>query len=205
MGLVVTKRLVELMGGEIGVHSTRGHGSVFHVDLPAAPPLAPRALREFAPLDATWLVEATHPLSVIDDGVNESMVRTPPLATVLCVDDDPASLRLVQQLLSTLPHVQLLTASNGRLGVEMALAHAPSVIVMDNNMPEMTGRDAQARLRADARTAAIPVIALSANAMPGAADASLAAGFFRYVTKPFEVAELLRAVSDALARTRARV
>ncbi len=204
IGLVVTKRLVELMGGQIGVHSTRDHGSVFSVELPIAQAAPVRALREFEPIDASWLVEATNPFGIVDDDMPHALGGPPQHATILCVDDDPASLRLVQQVLSTLPQVQLLTASNGRLGVEMALAHAPSVIVMDNNMPEMSGREAQARLHADPRTAAIPVIALSANAMPGAAAASIAAGFFGYVTKPFEVAELLRTVSDALVRARAR-
>lgn len=199
----MTKRLVELMGGVIGVHSTPERGSVFSVELPVAPAAAPRLLHEFEPPDASWLVAAANPLGLVDDAEEAAIGTGPELATVLCVDDDPASLRLVQQVLSTLPQVQLLTASNGRLGVEMALAHAPSVIVMDNNMPEMSGREAQARLRADPRTAAIPVIALSANAMPGAATASLAAGFFRYVTKPFPVAELLQAVGDGLAQARA--
>ncbi len=201
IGLVVTKRLVELMGGEIGVHSTEGQGSVFRVDLPlaAASARAAQPSRESEPFDAG------RPSMIPHGGArHDAPSHAPPLATVLCVDDDPASLRLVQQVLATLPRVQLLTASNGRLGVEMALAHAPTVIVLDNNMPELNGREAQARLRADPRTAAIPVVALSANAMPGAAAASLAAGFFRYVTKPFEVADLLGAVNDALAVARAR-
>jgi CheY-like chemotaxis protein len=123
---------------------------------------------------------------------------------VLCVDDDPASLRLVQEVLASVPDVQILTASNGRLGVEMALAHAPALIVMDNNMPELTGREARELLLADPRTAHVPVIALSANAMPGAAAEGLAAGFYRYLTKPFDFAELRSAVAEALALSRGR-
>jgi PAS domain S-box-containing protein len=186
IGLVVTRRLVELMGGTIGVESIPGAGSTFFIDLPLAAPAADGV--------AAALPAAAAPAAPAEPASARS-------ATVLCVDDDPVSLRLVQQVLSGLPGVQLLTASNGRLGVEMAFAHAPSVIVMDNNMPEMSGREAQALLRADPRTAAIPVIALSANAMPGAADAGLAAGFFRYLTKPFDFAELLRAVGDGLRRS----
>ena len=73
------------------------------------------------------------------------------------------------------------------------------------NMPEMSGREAQERLRADPHTAAIPVIAASANAMPGEATAGLAAGYFRYLTKPFDVVDLLQAVGDGLAEARARM
>ena len=83
-------------------------------------------------------------------------------------------------------------------GVALAQAHLPAAILMDSSMPEMTGREAQALLHGDPRTAAIPVIALTANAMPGALDAGVAAGFFRYITKPFDPAELLAALDDAL-------
>jgi PAS domain S-box-containing protein len=189
IGLVVTRRLVELMGGTIAVQSTPGVGSVFFVELPIADAAAGRS-------DAP--TAALRPAAPPASGPGGAAV--PGIATVLCVDDDPACLRLVSEVLAVVPDVQLLTASNGRLGVEMALAHAPALIVMDNNMPEMSGREAQALLRSDPRTAAIPVIALSANAMPGAEAEGLAAGFFRYLTKPFDFAELRRAVGDALTR-----
>jgi PAS domain S-box-containing protein len=192
IGLVVTRRLVELMGGAITVQSTPGMGSVFFVELPVAE------------VEAAADAPAAALRPALPAGAGPAGPALPEIATVLCVDDDPASLRLVREVLAAVPDVQLLTASNGRLGVEMALAHAPALIVMDNNMPEMSGREAQALLRADPRTAGIPVIALSANAMPGAEAEGLAAGFFRYLTKPFDFAELRRAVGDALASARAR-
>jgi PAS domain S-box-containing protein len=191
IGLVVTKQLVELMGGSIVARSTPGVGSVFFVELPAA---------DVAELEAGLPPAAEAEGARAAESPAAPEPASPHLATVLCVDDDPMSLRLVREVLAVVPDVQLLTASNGRLGVEMALAHSPALIVMDNNMPEMSGREAQAVLRADARTANIPVIALSANAMPGAEAEGLAAGFFRYLTKPFDFGELRRAVRDALAR-----
>ena len=201
IGLVVTKRLVELMGGRIGVTSEPGVGSVFYVELPQSAAAPVRAMLDFDDADHAWLVA---PVNLNDQ---MQLLRTglaDEVATILCVDDDVASLRLLQQVLATLPNVNLITASNGRLGVEMALARVPSLVVMDNNMPEMSGRQAQERLRSDPRTAGIPVIAVSANAMPGEAAAGLEAGFFRYLTKPFDVVDLLQAVGDGLAETRAR-
>ena len=201
IGLVVTKRLVELMGGRIGVTSELGVGSVFYVDLPQSAAAPVRALLDFDDADRAWLVAPVNTndqMRLLSTGLAEED------ATILCVDDDAASLRLVQQVLATLPNVRLLAASNGRMGLEMALAHAPSLVVMDNTMPEMSGREAQERLRSDSRTAGIPVIAVSANAMPGEAAAGLEAGFFRYLTKPFDVVDLLQAVGDGLAESRAR-
>ena len=199
IGLVVTKRLVELMGGRMGVTSEVSVGSVFWFELPCAEPRSAPGLAPPGETGYAWLagsVEAGDQWRLLQTGLADVQ------GTVLCVDDNAASLRLLQQVLGTLPRLNLVSASNGRLGVEMALAHAPSLIVMDQNMPEMDGREALRCLRADARTAAIPVIALSANAMPDDIASGLDAGFFRYLTKPFEVPELLQAVGEALADAR---
>ena len=125
-------------------------------------------------------------------------------ATVLYVEDNRASLKLVEELLAARGGIRLLSANNGQTGVEMAREHQPDVILMDNNMPQMTGREAQAILHKDPRTAHIPIIALTANAMPEAQAAGLAAGFFRYLTKPLEPRRLLDALDSALATTRQR-
>jgi PAS domain S-box-containing protein len=191
IGLVLTKRMVELMGGEIGVHSAPGLGSVFWIELPGASALGELPTGEPPPAFSTT------GSGIAGDAANA-------MATVLCVEDNPASLRLVQEVLASRPDVQLLSASNGRLGVELARMHLPAVILMDNNMPEMSGREAHAILRNDPRTADIPVIALSANATAGAAENGQAAGFFRYLTKPFDVDKLLVAVDDALELARSR-
>jgi signal transduction histidine kinase/ActR/RegA family two-component response regulator len=186
IGLVVTQRLVELMSGRIGVQSTPGQGSVFWVELQASDlPALPRA-------ETDWgaLTELASPR------------RGEPPATVLYVEDNPASLRLVQELLRTRSDVRLLSANDGRAGVNLALAEQPDVILMDNNMPNMSGREAQSILKQDPRTAHIPVIALTANAMPDAAASGLAAGFFRYLTKPLNAALLMDALDSALATAR---
>jgi signal transduction histidine kinase/CheY-like chemotaxis protein len=188
IGLVVTQRLVELMGGEIGAHSAPGQGSTFWVDLRAsempAPPPAETDWGALPELAAPHASEAT--------------------ATVLYVEDNPASRRLVQELLGTRQDLRLLSATDGRAGLEMAFAERPDIILMDNNMPTLSGREAQSLLRRDPRTAHIPVIALTANAMPEAATASLAAGYFRYLTKPLNAAALMAALDDALRVTRQR-
>ncbi|WP_374566612.1 ATP-binding protein [Ideonella sp.] len=186
IGLVLTKRLVELMNGEIGASSTPQVGSVFWIELPAA--AAPRASTGSAPEHAT---PAT---------ARQAQEDEPPL-TALCVDDHPASQMLVEEILRHRPRLKLLKADNGQLGVEMARAHRPAVIFMDNNMPGMSGRQAQRILRSDPRTAHIPIIALTASAMAGDVDSGVAAGFFRYLTKPVDVGQLLAAVDDALGHT----
>jgi CheY-like chemotaxis protein len=117
---------------------------------------------------------------------------------VLCVEDNPASVDLIQALLMARPDVRLLTADNGQRGVELARQQLPDVILMDNNMPVLSGTEAQAMLRSDPRTSHIPVIAISANAMPVGVEKGLAAGFFRYLTKPLDLHALGQALDEAL-------
>lgn len=193
IGLVVTKRLVELMGGSIGVKSEPGIGSTFWIDLTLANALANAPA---ASTDASSQAAAGSTPMASDAGA--------PRASILYVEDNEASRKLVEAVLAARGGVRLLIATDGLSGVEMARRHRPDVILMDNNMPAMSGREAQAILRDDPRTAGIPVIALTANAMPDAAAASLAAGFFRYLTKPIDVAQLLEALDSALAEGRPR-
>ncbi len=182
IGLVVTRSLVELMEGRMGVESSPGLGSTFWLTLPgesewSSPPADAAAL---SPSPASAPAE---------------------VATILCVDDDAASLRLVQDLLATRRDVAVITATNGRIGVELALAHRPSAIVMDNNMPEMTGTEARRVLRADPRTADIPIIALSASTPP-ASEPGDSGPRPRYVSKPFEIHAFLGAIDAALEDAR---
>ncbi|MBA3404866.1 MAG: PAS domain S-box protein [Gemmatimonadaceae bacterium] len=174
IGLVVTKRLVELMGGAIGVHSTVGAGSVFWIELISA--AAPQFAVEEGEAAAFAAAQVSH-------GAR--------LRTLLCVEDNPANLKLVEGLIARCPDLRLLTAVNGILGIELARASQPEMILMDVNLPDIGGIEAMTILRDDPLTAHIPIVALSANAMPGDIKKGLDAGFFRYLTKPIKVNEFM--------------
>ena len=181
IGLVVTKRLIELMGGAIGVGSAVGVGSVFWIEfkLTAAPRFD--------------IQETEHEMlerPLVSDG---TLMRT-----LLYVEDNPANLELVQQLLARRSDLRMLSAADGNLGIEFARAHQPDVILMDINLPGINGLDAMKILRADPLTAHIPVIAVSANALPRDIEMCIAAGFFDYLTKPIMLDKLVRKIDSAL-------
>jgi len=123
-----------------------------------------------------------------------------PLRKVLYVEDNPANLMLITELLSRRPEICMLSARDGRRGVELAQATQPDVILMDINLPGISGVTALTILAADPITAHIPVIAISANAMARDIEKGLNAGFFRYLTKPIKVNEFMEALDLALVR-----
>jgi len=114
------------------------------------------------------------------------------------VEDNPANLRLVQEIIGLRPDLQLLTAADAGLGIEIARAHQPDLILMDLNLPGISGRQALRILRLDPLTAHIPVIALTANAMPRDVEKGLAEGFVSYLTKPIDIGKFLASVDQAL-------
>jgi CheY-like chemotaxis protein len=118
--------------------------------------------------------------------------------TLLYVEDNPANMKLVEQLIARRPDMRLLTAVNGALGIEVARTTQPTVILMDINLPGISGVEALKVLRVDPATAHIPVVALSANAMPRDIEMGLDAGFFRYLTKPIKVKEFMDTLNAAL-------
>ena len=181
IGLVMSKRLVELMGGLIGVESTVGFGSVFWFELNSSE-VPKRASATFLP-----------------DIIAKAKISQPAkLRTVLYVEDNPANLELVENLIARHPDIQLLTAIDGTLGIQLARLHHPQVILMDINLPGISGVEALSILREDPATANIPVIALSANAMPRDIEKGLKAGFLRYLTKPIKLNKLMDTIEMAL-------
>jgi CheY-like chemotaxis protein len=118
--------------------------------------------------------------------------------TLLYVEDNPANLKLVEQIIARHPDIRLLTAVNGNSGIEIARVSQPEVILMDINLPDISGFKALKILRSDPATAHIPVIAISANAMPVNIESGLKAGFFRYITKPVKINEFMEALDAVL-------
>jgi PAS domain S-box-containing protein len=181
IGLVVTKRLAELMDGVLGVESRAGVGSVFWIELlsTATPELAVGGAAPAAPVQPRRPTGARR-------------------RTLLYMEDNPANMELIEQLIARRSDIRLLTAVNGTLGIELARAAHPEMILMDINLPGISGIDALKILREDPVTAHIPVIALSANAMPRDIELGIEVGFFRYLTKPIKVKEFMETLNVAL-------
>jgi signal transduction histidine kinase/ActR/RegA family two-component response regulator len=188
IGLVVCKRLVELMGGTIGVDSTLGIGSVFWIELSlASAPAATVLAGEHAALVRAQL----------DEGGTQAH-------TLLYVEDNPENLALVEEIMARWPCIRLLSAKDGESGVELARALLPDVILMDVNLPGISGSAALKILAQDPATAHIPVLAISANALPLDIQKGLEAGFFRYLTKPIKLHEFIDTLDGALKFARSR-
>jgi signal transduction histidine kinase/CheY-like chemotaxis protein len=181
IGLVTAKRLVELMDGTIGVESTVGKGSVFWVELDLTD-------------ERQHVIDTTESASIAPAKLEEGAQ----LRTVLYVEDNPANLMLVEDLMARRPDFRLLSATDGSQGIEIARTARPDMILMDINLPGISGIEAMKVLREDAATAHIPVVALSGNAIPRDIRKGLEAGFFGYLTKPINVVEFMNTVDATL-------
>ena len=181
IGLVVTKQLAELMDGVLGVESTVGTGSAFWIELrsTAAPAL-------------------TAGPSELDAPTPHKQRPNDRQRTLLYNEDNPANMRLIEELIARRADIRLLTATNGTAGIALARANAPDVILLDINLPGISGLEVLKILREDPATAHIPVVALSANAMLRDIELGLELGFFRYLTKPIKVENFMATLDVAL-------
>jgi signal transduction histidine kinase/ActR/RegA family two-component response regulator len=177
LGLALSRQLIEQLGGAVGVESTPGRGSTFWIDLPVTDePAAP----------------AGAPPADVDRAADRDG------RVLLLIEDNLANLRLVEAMLRQRPHVTVLPAMQGGLGLELAYNNTPDVIVLDLHLPDMSGREVLTRLKADPRTRDIPVLVATADVDRRRGQALVADGAFAYLTKPLDLQSFLGTVDDAL-------
>jgi CheY-like chemotaxis protein len=183
IGLAITKRLAELMAGKVGFQSNEGVGSDFWVELPVHAQPAHAAAPQ--PVDSRK-----------GAALSGSEGRR---FTIVYIEDNPSSIALLRDLLADFERVELLTAPTAEIGIELVRGRRPDVVIMDINLPGISGFEATRRLRDWPETRSIPVIALSAAAMVRDAGKVQQAGFYRYLTKPVKIDELADVLDELLA------
>ena len=181
LGLALAKRMVELMRGNIGVESTPGIGSTFWIELPRIDP---------------------KPSEAASGQVARPAGRPGPgCSTVLYIEDNVNNIGLIESILKRRENVRLIFAMQGNLGLEMASIHAPNLILLDLHLPDLSGFQVLQRLREDARTASIPVVVITADALPGTQRQAMETGACAYLSKPIDVQQFLAVVNPLLERS----
>ncbi|MCK4706359.1 MAG: response regulator, partial [Gammaproteobacteria bacterium] len=184
IGLLITKNIIELMGGNIGVDSQPGKGSTFWIELPNDD-------LQIEHEDKRIKKEEIKMQTISSSDAKQEH-------TVLYIEDNPANLRLVNQLLGRQPNIHMWSAHEALLGLELAAEHQPDLILLDINLPGLSGYEVLKHLRQSTTTSHIPVIAISANAMPKDIEKGKQAGFDDYITKPIDINLLLNTVTKRL-------
>lgn len=187
IGLALSRRLAEAMGGVLDMDSVPGQGSTFWIELPTAQsPLQDLEASLNDGADGTGKIESAG-----------DMPRRK--QTVLYIEDNLSNLRLMQRLIQRRANIELISAMQGRLGLELAQRHLPDLILLDLNLPEMEGAEVLSHLRAGEATRDIPVVVISADATPGQIERLLAGGARHYLTKPFSVREFFDVLDEMLS------
>jgi CheY-like chemotaxis protein/anti-sigma regulatory factor (Ser/Thr protein kinase) len=177
LGLALSLQLMKAMGGTIKAESEPETGTTMRVELDGTE----------GPEDEAWTETAAA-------AANES-----PRGTIIYVEDNLSNLKLVERLIDRLPEVRLIPAMQGKLGVDLARQHHPDLILLDLHLPDLRGQEVLQQLKRDPDTAAIPVVMLSADAIPGQVDRLKAAGAAEYLTKPIDIDLLLKTIAGILS------
>jgi len=194
LGLAISKRLIELMGGQIGVESVLGEGSTFSIELPLAETAA-------APVESVRSSPQSPKTCLEQSAAKSNGFKIENETTLLYIEDNVSNLRLIQRVLAAQrPGVKLLSASCGASGIETALEQQPDLVLLDLHLPDLNGDEVIEQLRTNPRTSAIPIVMISADATRSEIDRLMAAGAQHYLTKPLDIRQFLAVVDELVDR-----